>query len=815
MPVVIDQARGIFTIHTKNSTYQFKVGRYGHLLHLYYGRRMAGTADFLLVPADRGFSGNPYEAGEDKTYSLDFLPQELPTSGTGDYRNPAVIIENADGTEAVDFRYVGYALEAGKYSLPGLPAVYCEEGVEEEKQRPSDLWEIRPEGNGAKEEKQRPSGSSDAYPCPEGNDAKEGKKGAFGSSDARPCHEKGGAKEEKKGPHGFSDAEFEDGWEEGKPETLRIFLEDPITHVRAELLYGVVPDIDIITRALVIRNGGEGRIYLEKVQGAVLDFVTGEYDLVTFNGRHAMERRVERTRVVHTNQSICSRRGASSHQYNPFVILAGKNTDEDAGDCWAMAFVYSGGFLAECEMDQYGQTRLQMGLMDEKFRFPLEAGGEFVCPEVIMTYSGEGFARMSHNLHDCIRKHVCRGRFRDVAPRPVLVNSWEASYFNFTGDLLVELAHEAGKDGVEMLVMDDGWFGDRDDDMRALGDWFVNERKLGGSLANLVSRVNREGLKFGIWIEPEMVNENSRLYAQHPDWAMAIPGRKPNRSRFQLLLDFSRREVVDYVYGRISEILHSANIEYVKWDFNRSIFDVYSAATNDQGAVLYKYMLGLYDFLERLNRDFPHVMIEGCSGGGGRFDAGMLYYTPQIWCSDNTDAIDRLGIQYGTSFAYPVSAVGSHVSVCPNEQNGRMTDISVRSAVAMAGSFGYEFSFTRLSKAERDTIRKDIDNYKRLAPLMMNGRYYRLSVPFKDPFTAWEMVARDKSEAVVTAVTTEIHGNMPVRYVRLKGLAAGRAYLDEETGKEYSSDVLMQVGWPLPLEMGEYHAYRMHLVRVE
>ena len=727
MSVVFHEESRTFSINTQNSTYQFKVGRYGHLLHLYYGRSMQGSADFLIVPVDRGFSGNPYEAGVDKTYSLDSFPQELPTNGTGDYRSPAVIIENADGTEAVDFRYTGYSIEDGKYSLSGLPAVYTE-----------------------------------------------------GSENAQ---------------------------------TLRIYMEDPFTHVKAELLYGVLPEIDIITRALIIRNGGEGKIYLEKVQGAVLDFVTGDYDLITFHGRHTMERVPDRTPVGHTNQSVCSRRGMSSHQYNPFVILADRSANEDAGDCWSMAFVYSGGFKAECEKDQYDQTRLQMGLMDEKFRYPLQSGQEFICPEVIMTYSAEGFARLSHNMHDCIRRHVCRGKFRD-AVRPVLINSWEASYFNFTGELLFELAMQAKESGVEMLVMDDGWFSDRDDDRHALGDWFVNEHKLDGTLKHLVDRVNDIGLKFGIWIEPEGVNESSELYKEHPDWALVIPGRKPNRSRYQLILDFSRKEVVDCIYERISNVLRSANIEYVKWDFNRSIFDVYSATAREQGSVMYDYVLGLYDFLERMNRDFPNVMIEGCSGGGGRFDAGMLYYTPQIWCSDNTDAIDRLSIQYGTSFAYPISAVGSHVSVVPNEQNGRVTDISVRSAVAMAGSFGYEFSFTKIPQSDRDTIRADIETYKRFAPLMMNGLYYRLSVPLKDAFTAWEVVARDGSEALVTAVTTEIHGNMPIRYVRMKGLETGRMYRDEASGREYPADVLMQIGWPIPAVFGEYHAYRLHLVRV-
>lgn len=724
MPVVFNEKEKTFTIHTNNSTYQILIGPYGHLLHLYYGHRTEGSMEYLLTYADRGFSGSPYDAGKDRSYSLDSLPQELPSSGTGDYRSPALIIENADGSCAVDLRYKSHVIRKGKYGLRGLPAVYADEK---------------------------------------------------------------------------------------EAETLEIVAEDPVTKVEVSLLYGVLPYNDIITRAMIIRNGGEGKIYIEKALSATLDFITGKYDLISFNGRHTMERVFQRTPVLHMDQVIGSRRGMSSHEFNPFVILAESNTTEDDGSCYGMMFAYSGGFRAEAGQDQYNGTRVQIGLMEDKFRYPLCPGESFTAPEVIMSFTDRGLSVLSHNYHACIRKHVCRGQFRDKV-RPVLINSWEASYFNFTGDLLVELAEEAKKEGIEMLVMDDGWFGTRDDDTQALGDWVPNEEKLGGTLKQLADRINRAGLKFGLWIEPEMVSENSRLYREHPDWALAIPGRKPVLGRDQLVLDFSRKEVVDGIYEQISKVLKSANIEYVKWDYNRCIADVFSFGTGDQGRVLYDYILGLYDFLERLNREFPYILLEGCSGGGGRFDAGMLYYTPQIWCSDNTDAIDRLRIQYGTSFGYPVSCVGSHVSIVPNEQNGRVTPIEVRAAVAMAGSFGYEFSFASISAKERGAMKSQVEHFKENAPLMQNGRYYRLSSPFEDEATAWMMVSEDEKEAYVAAIPTEIHGNMPPVYIRLRGLAKDAFYREKDSGKIYPANALMQTGLPLPHEMGEYNA---HIYRFE
>ena len=728
MGIIYCEKDRIFTLQTKNTTYQMQVDRYGFLLHLYYGKKTDTCMDYLLTYYDRGFSGNPYDAGENRTYSMDALPQEFPCYGNGDFRSTAFAVENADGSMSCDLRYKSHKIFDGKYNLEGLPAVYASE-----------------------EEAQ----------------------------------------------------------------TLEILMEDPVTGVKVVLLYGVLPAQDIITRSVSVKNESSGKIYLNKIESASLDFLYGDYELLTFYGRHAMERNVQRVPVVHGTQKIGSVRGTSSHQYNPMMILAEKETTEDKGNCYAMSFVYSGCFQGEVLKDQLNQTRMMLGLQEEAFRYPLETGEMFQAPEVILSYSSEGMNRLSQNLHHCIRQHICRGKYKEEI-RPILINSWEAAYFDFTGDTIYELAKAAKEVNIDMLVMDDGWFGKRDDDNSGLGDWFVNEKKLGGTLGNLIKRINDLGVKFGIWIEPEMVSEDSDLYRKHPDWALTVPGRNPVRSRNQLVLDFSRKEVVDAIYDQICKVLDQGNIEYVKWDMNRSLMDVYSSVTRDQGRVLHDYVLGLYDFLERLVQRYPNLLIEGCSGGGGRFDAGMMYYTPQIWCSDNTDAIDRLRIQYGTSFGYPVSVVGSHVSAVPNHQTGRKTPLHTRGVVAMSGTFGYELNLMKLSEDEKQEIREQIAEYKSYAPIIQNGLYYRLSNPTTEEICAWEFVHTDEKEqskVLLNIVMQVIHGNMTVNYVKLQGLEETAVYREEKSGKRYTGAALMYGGMPLPIEPGEYQAYQYCFVK--
>lgn len=598
-------------------------------------------------------------------------------------------------------------------------------------------------------------------------------------------------------------------------ETLSVTLADERLGLEVELLYGVLPAFDVITRAAVVRNVGAGRLTVEKLQSACLDLVSGDFDLITFDGRHAMERRPSRRHVDNGALSVGSRRGMSSNQYNPFMILCDRDATETAGRAWSMSFVYSGSFLAEAERDQFEQTRMQMGLDDDLFSYPLDPGESLVAPEVLMTYSSAGLEKISHNLHRVIRRRVCRGPWRD-SPRPVLINSWEACYFDFTGDRLVELARKAADLGLDMLVMDDGWFGSRSDDRRGLGDWKPNMEKLGGTVADLARRVNECGLGFGIWVEPEMVNEDSDLYRAHPDWALSVPGKDPVLGRDQLVLDLSRADVRDNLFEQLSAVLDQGGIEYVKWDYNRSIVDVHSRLASDQGKVLYDYMLGLYDLLERVRSRYPDLLIEGCSAGGGRFDAGMLAYTPQIWTSDNTDARNRLMIQYGTSFGYPCSAMGAHVSACPNEVTGRTVPLGARGTVAMAGgAFGYELDLMELNDRACELIRSQVATYHKIEPLVREGLYYRLSVPEKDDVCAWEFVAEDGSEALVCTVVTRVDGYGVANYVRPRGLTPGATYRMTSNGSELSADALMDMGLPLSVPCSPYENFMYRLERVD
>lgn len=723
MAILFNKNDKTFTLHTKNSTYQMKIDSYDYLLHLYYGARTEGNMEYLLTFVDRGFSGNPYEAGEERTFSLDVLPQEYPTFGAGEYRSPALIVKNTDGSYACDLRYFAHRIKKGKYGLPGLPAVYANEE---------------------------------------------------------------------------------------EAETLEVIMEDQVSGLKVSLLYGVLPEFDIITRSVVIKNEGQHAVVLEKVQSACLDMVYGNYDLISFYGRYAMERNYQRCPVGHGAQVIGSRRGFSSHQYSPLMILADHETNEDAGKCYAMSFVYSGGFKGEVERDHAEQTRMQLGLMDEMFEYPLDAGETFYAPEVVMSHSKEGLNRLSQNLHECYRTHLCRGKYKDKV-RPILVNSWEAVYFDVNGETIYQFAKDAAEVGIEMVVMDDGWFGTRNSDKGGLGDWYVNEEKLGMTLGELISKVNSVGVKFGIWIEPESISEDSDLYKEHPDWAFVIPGRKPERSRSQLILDFSRKEVVDTIFEKICAVLDQGNIEYVKWDINRSIGNMYSHTTKEQGKVLYDYMLGVYDFMERLITCYPDILLEGCGGGGGRMDAGILYYSPQIWCSDNTDAIDRVKIQYGSSFGFPISSIGSHVSDVPNHYTGRITSLKTRGTVAMAGTFGYELNVGKMTDEEKEEVKKQIREYHKYAELVQKGLYYRLANPYEEQIGAWEVVSKDGSEALVSVVMLEMEAYTPNFYVKVKGLTPGKMYQDQETKRVYPAEALMDMGFPIPRTLKEYDSYQMHL----
>ena len=599
-------------------------------------------------------------------------------------------------------------------------------------------------------------------------------------------------------------------------ETLQIDLEDPVTGLKLALLYGVFAEKDVITRCAVISNSGNAPVKLYKAASACLDIPFGKWDLIHFQGRHCMERMPERSPVPHGIMTVGSGRGTSSHQHNPFVILAAPEACEDFGQCYGAMLVYSGNFKIEAECSQLQSTRLVLGISDQAFCWTLEPGETFYTPEVLLSFTEGGLGSLSRCYQEFLAEHICRGTYRDT-PRPILINNWEATYFDFNGEKLLSIAKQAKALGVEMLVLDDGWFGKRDSDFSGLGDWQVNEKKLGCTLSELIQRIRGIGLDFGIWVEPEMVSPDSDLYRAHPDWALSVPGRTPVQGRSQLVLDLGRQDVIEYLYGCLSDLLRSHDIRYVKWDMNRSLTDVYSRVLSPerQGEAAHRYMLGLYGLLERLTTEFPQVLFEGCSGGGGRFDAGMLHYFPQIWCSDDTDAIERLKIQYGTSFGYPIRTMGSHVSAVPNHQTGRSTPLNTRGIVAMSGSFGYELDPGKLNEAEKEEIRGQIERFFQHRDLVFYGDHYRLTNAMTDDyFTAWQFVAKDGSAALLNVVVVAPKANPYPIHVHLKGLQPEAMYRETESGKVYSGAALMYGGYTLPILLGDYPGCQLRFERI-
>ena len=614
---------------------------------------------------------------------------------------------------------------------------------------------------------------------------------------------------------------------DAEAETLSVTLEDPALGLQAELLYGVYESRDMITRALRLRNTGKGTLRLERAASCCLDLPFGDWDLLHFHGRHAMERIPERTPVIHGGMSIGSRRGISSHQHNPFVILCDRHATEDAGDCLGVMLVYSGSFETRLEQDQMGSLRLVSGIQPEGFSWSLAPGESFDTPEAILCFRHDGLNALSQRYHRFLRQALCRSRFSG-APRPVLLNNWEATYFRFDAEKILALAREARDLGAELFVLDDGWFGRRDDDRSSLGDWFVNEDKLPGGLEPLIRRIKDLGLAFGLWVEPEMVNEDSRLFREHPDWALRVPDREPALGRSQLALDLSRPEVTDWIFETVASLLRRYDIDYIKWDINRSLCDLYSPALppERQGETAHRCTLGLYRVLERLTAEFPQVLFEGCAGGGGRFDAGILAYFPQIWCSDDTDPIERLEIHRGTCYGYPLSCVGAHVSASPNHQTGRRTPLELRAMAAMAGGFGYELDPGKLSAEEKERIRGQISRFRELSPLLREGDLYRLDELDDERDTAaWQTVSPDRAESLVSLVVTHPRANPRPLHLRLKGLdpeARYRlervelldAYLpepEEQLPPVMSGSALLYGGLTLPRMMGDYPSVQILL----
>ena len=597
--------------------------------------------------------------------------------------------------------------------------------------------------------------------------------------------------------------------------TLIVTLIDNAANIRVRLYYGVFEELDIITRAAEIINAGDETVWLRKACSMCLELPFGRWDMIHFHGRHCMERQPERVPLFHGIHTLVSGRGMSGHQHNPFVILCDRKATEDSGACYGVMLMYSGNHKTEVELDQFDSVRIVTGVSDDRFRWELSSGASFHTPEVILTCA-DGLTELSHRYHRVIRNNVVRGEYK-LSHRPVLINNWEATYFDITEEKALAIAEKARDLGIEMFVLDDGWFRNRNDDNAGLGDWITDTEKLPDGLDGLIAKINDMGLRFGLWIEPEMVNEDSDLYRAHPDWALTAPNRAPMMSRNQLALDLSREEVHEYLYETISGLLEKHNITYIKWDFNRPLSDIYSHSTpsSRQGEVAHRYYLSLYRLYERLTNRFPHVLFEGCAGGGGRFDAGMLYYNQQIWCSDNTDPIARLRIQYGTSFGYPSCTVGAHVSASPNHQTGRKTPLNTRAVTAMSGTFGYELDLSKLTDEECDEIREQIKRYKELEPMIHNGRLYRLSdMSDSSYYAAWQYVSPDKSRSLLSIVVTDPQANSVPVHTRLKGLDEDAVY--SVNGEfECQGSALMRGGYTFPRLMGDYPAMQLDIVMID
>ncbi len=598
-------------------------------------------------------------------------------------------------------------------------------------------------------------------------------------------------------------------------ETLDVTMEDSLTGAEVHLLYGVFPDRNVITRAAVVKNAGSAPFSILKAASAAMDFPTMDYDLIHLYGKWAQERWISREPLTHDIRTVSSLRGSSSHNHNPFAALVSRGADEDHGEAYGFSLIYSGNFAIETECDPYDSARLVMGIHPTDFRWNLAPGESFTTPEAVLVYSDEGIGAMSRTFHKLYRYNLCRGEWKEKK-RPILVNNWEATYFDFDEEKLYAIARDAADLGIEMLVMDDGWFGKRNADNSSLGDWYVNEGKLKGGLKALVDRVNGLGLKFGIWFEPEMISPDSDLYRAHPEWCLRAPGREMSLGRSQYVLDMTRADVRQNLFEQMSAILSGANIAYVKWDFNRNLTEAGSALlpAERQQEVFHRYVLGLYELLERLTSAFPHVLFEGCSGGGGRFDPAMLYYSPQIWTSDDTDAVERCRIQYGTSLVYPASSISAHVSASPNHQTGRSTSFETRGNVAMAGAFGYELDLTKLTAEEKELVRKQVAQYHAYYDVIQNGDLYRLISPFENEnVCAWEYVSADKREALLTFVVRRCKVNF-TSFVRMKGLDSHKRYR-EDSGRVYSGDTLMNAGLNLTRHWKDGDSLLLHFREIE
>lgn len=756
MGIFYDESNRLFFIETPNTTMCLAVvDDEGFLNNAYYGAK-AGRDDLSFLLGGKDNPAVPSRNDRDRGCYFDKARLEFPSGGTGDYRNPAVCVRDAQGHDSSLFTYVSYRIYDGK------------------------------------DEIHTPAGEGRTVRMP---------------------------------------ATFAG---ESNAQTLEIELEEKVLGLKAFLSYSVFEDSDAILKSVRMVNASDNTVIIDKLLSSNLDidlaaFGNHEPDIVTLSGSWARERRMDRRKISRGTTEVYSTRGESSHQFQPFSALCEQGTDDSGGKVYAQTLIWSGNFVCGAGMDQFETVRSYIGISPEHFTWDLKPGETFQTPEAVLVFTEDGFDGMSHIFHDLFRGHLIRSPYL-YKDRPVLINNWEATYFNFNTDKLLDIAREAKKCGIEMLVMDDGWFGKRDDDNSSLGDWFVNEKKLPGGIGRLSDELEKIGMKFGIWFEPEMISPDSDLYRAHPDWAISSPGRIPTRIRNQYVLDITRSEVRDYVYECVAGILRSAKISYVKWDMNRQLADLGSTGLDaaSMGRLSYLYTLGVYDLQERLLAEFPDLLLENCSGGGARYDAGMLFFSPQIWCSDDTDAYERLTIQAGTEMIYPLSTMGAHVSASPNHISGRVMPFDVRGAVALSGTFGYELDITMIPGDERESIPEQVEIYHSIGSIVREGDYYRIArVSDMELYDAWMSVTKDKERALLTYVQCKGSPQNNKRTIRLKGLDPDMKYSlkligsDNEnsrfcnSGKQQSWNVLapegpvsgrslMNAGLMIPVLWGEY-----------
>jgi alpha-galactosidase len=685
MPFTFDSTSRTFHLRNDQVSYLIRVLENGTLGHLHFGGSLAESGSYGRL-SGREFLGFANRLGAP-------VALECPTPGIGDYRVPAIVVEQPDGSTALDPRFVSHRVFGGKPAIPGLPSTYVQ---------------------------------------------------------------------------GYDEAE-----------TLEILLADTPASLEVRLFFTIFADRPVIARSARVRNVGTEPLTVECAMSAALDLPDSDWDLVQLSGAWARECQVLTRRLETGSQSIGSVRGASGHQHNPFLAIKRPSTTEESGEAYGLSLVYSGNFLAEAEVDQYQTTRLRIGINPEGFSWTLEPAAEFCTPEAVLVYSDAGMGALSDAYHSLYRDRLARGVWRD-APRPIVINNWEATYFDFHETKVLEIATAAHGLGIEMFVLDDGWFGRRDNDATSLGDWTANRDKLPGGVEGIARQIEALGLRFGIWIEPEMVSQRSQLYADHSDWVVGVPSRPRTEGRNQFVLDMSRREVVDHLFGVLSDLLGRAPISYVKWDMNRNITEPFSPSlpADRQGEFFHRYILGVYELYERLTRAFPQVLFESCAGGGGRFDPGMMPFAPQAWTSDDTDAIERLRIQWGTSLCYPVSSMAAHVSAVPNHQTGRLTPLATRAAVAFFGVLGYELDPAALSDEDRDAVKGQIAFYKAHRDVIQRGRLVRLRSPFEGDGNeaAWMIVSPDSHRAVAGHYRVLNRPNRGPARLRLRGLDAKASY---------------------------------------